>query len=299
MKQAAIFLAALAIVPTTDAAVAQRARYLMGTVCEVAVPAAHEAEIERAFAEAQRVESMLSTWTEESDLSRLNRNEHVDSPELHALLATAAAWSQRTGGAFDPRIKSLIEVWKTREAGALPSDAVIAVAKQSPRWEEGAFGKGYALDRMLARISAAEAMIDFGGQVIVRGELQVTIADPADRGRPIVALTLRDASLSTSSGSEKTFDVGGRRFSHILDPRTGHALPPRGSVSVIASDALTADILSTALYVMGEDEGLRWADANGVAAIFINTDHVIRLSAKARERARGLELLDRNFSIKE
>jgi thiamine biosynthesis lipoprotein len=300
MRQAAIFIAALAIVPAiADAAVAQRARYLMGTVCEVAVPAAHEAEIELAFAEAQRVESMLSTWIEESDLSRLNRNERVETPELHALLERAAAWSHRTSGAFDPRIKSLIEVWKTREAGALPSDAAIAVAKQSPRWEEGAFGKGYALDRMLARISSAEAMIDFGGQIIVRGELQVTIADPADRARPVVALTLRDASLSTSSGSEKTFEIGGRRFSHILDPRTGNALPPRGSVSVIAEDALTADILSTALYVMGEDEGLRWADANRVAAIFINTNRTIRLSANARERVRALELLDRNFSVKE
>ncbi|HYO76030.1 MAG TPA: FAD:protein FMN transferase, partial [Thermoanaerobaculia bacterium] len=214
MRRAAILLAALAAVPViADAAVAQRARYLMGTVCEVAVPAAHEAEIELAFAEAQRVESMLSTWIEESELSRLNRNEQVDTPELHALLETAAAWSRRTNGAFDPRIKSLIEVWKTREAGALPSDSAIAAAKQLPRWEEGAFGKGYALDRMLARIKAAEAMIGFGGQLIVRGELQATIADPADRARPIVALTLRNASLSTSSGSEKTFEIGGRRFS--------------------------------------------------------------------------------------
>jgi thiamine biosynthesis lipoprotein len=170
---------------------------------------------------------------------------------------------------------------------------------QSRQWEEGAFGKGYALDRMLARITADEAMIDFGGQLAVRGELRVSLADPSDRRRPVLALTMRDGSLSTSSGSEKTFEVNGRRFSHIIDPRTGEALPPRGSVSVIADDALTADILSTAIYVMGEDEGLRWADGNGVAAIFIDPDHNIRLSASARERARELELLDRNFSVKE
>jgi thiamine biosynthesis lipoprotein len=142
-------------------------------------------------------------------------------------------------------------------------------------------------------------MIDFGGQVLVRGEQRVAIADPQRRQHPVLDFALRDASLSTSSGSEKTFEVSGRRFSHILDPRSGEALPPRGSASVIADDALTADILSTALYVMGEDDGLRWADANGVAAIFIDPQRHIRLSAKARERARGLALLDRNFSVKE
>ena len=293
-------IAALAVVSlAAEASVARRARYLMGTVCEVATTDGHQAEIELAFAEAARIERMLSTWIDGSELSRLNRGEDAASPELRTLLEDAVEWSRRTGGAFDPRIKSLIGVWKTREAGALPDRGAIARAMQSKQWEEGAFGKGYALDRMLDTLTSDEVMIDFGGQLAVRGELRVSIADPADRERPVVALTLRDASLSTSSGSEKTFEAGGRRFSHIIDPRSGQALPPRGSASVIADDATTADILSTALYVMGEDEGLRWADANGVALIFINSDRNIRLSAKARERARELELLDRNFSVKE
>lgn len=301
MRKAATLIAALAIVPVvTEAAVQQRARYLMGTVCEVAVPAGHEAEIELAFAEAKRIERMLSTWIPDSELSRLNSGAAAaPAAEVAALLEQTLEWSRRTNGAFDPRIKPLIAAWKTRESGALPSRDAIAAAMQSKQWEEGAFGKGYALDRMLARITAGEAMIDFGGQVAVRGELRVSIADPADRQRPVLALTMRDGSLSTSSGSEKTFEAGGRRFSHIIDPRTGEALPPRGSVSVIADDALTADILSTAIYVMGEDEGLRWAGDNGVAALFITPNHTIRLSAKARERARELELLDRNFSVKE
>ncbi|HEY0159408.1 MAG TPA: FAD:protein FMN transferase [Thermoanaerobaculia bacterium] len=303
MRRAATLIAALAVVPVfTEAEVQQRARYLMGTVCEVAVPAGHEAEIELAFAEAKRIEAMLSTWIPESDLSRLNASGGAagfQPAELQTLLDQTLEWSRRTNGTFDPRIKSLIDAWKTREAGALPTRDALAAAMQTKQWEEGAFGKGYALDRMLARITAREAAIDFGGQLAVRGELRVSIADPADRARPLLALTMRDGSLSTSSGSEKTFEAGGRRFSHIIDPRTGEALPPRGSVSVIADDALTADILSTAIYVMGEDEGLRWADANGVSALFITPNHHVRLSAKARERARGLELLDRNYSVKD
>jgi len=297
MRAAATFIAALALIPTVVQGRAERARFLMGTVCEVA---AHDPrQIEAAFAEAKRIESMLSTWIPDSALSRLNHGAAGSQPaELKALLDRTLDWSRRTNGAFDPRIKALIDVWKTREDGALPSAEAIRAARAGTEFEEGAFGKGYAIDRMLAVIDG-EAMINFGGQIGVRGAVRVSIADPEDRQKPVVALTLRDGSLSTSSGSEKTFEVAGRRFSHLIDPRTGEALPPRGSVSVIADDALTADILSTALYVLGEDDGLRWADANGVAAIFIDPLHHVRLSAKARERARGLELLDRNFSLKE
>ena len=301
MRTAAILIAALAAVPTiSEAAAARRARYLMGTVCEVAVAASHESDVERAFAEAARVESMLSTWNADSELSRVNRAEQAPSPELAALLATTVDWSVKTNHAFDPRAGRLVDLWKTRADGAVPSTAAIETAlRGSFQWEEGAFGKGYALDRMLPLLGGDEAVIDFGGQLAVRGELRVTIADPANRQKPVIALTIANASLSTSSGSEKTFRVAGRTFSHILDPRTGQALPPRGSASAIADDALSADILSTALYVMGEDDGLRWADANGVAAVFITPDNRISFSIKARERARAPELLDRKFTLKE
>jgi thiamine biosynthesis lipoprotein len=251
----------------------------MGTVCAVAVEGEQaEAQIEAAFAEASRVENLLSTWIADSELSRVNRGARPGE-ELRALLAVTADWTARTNGTFDPR-------WKERrEARERPTRR-----SQAPRYDPGAFGKGYALDRMLA-LTTGRAMIDFGGQLIVRGAYEVAIADPADRDKPVLALTIEDVSLSTSSGSEQP--------GHLVDPRTGESLPARGSASVIADDALTADILSTALYVMGEDEGLRWADDHGVAAIFITPSQHIRLSAKARERARGLSLLDRNYRLKD
>jgi thiamine biosynthesis lipoprotein len=300
MTRAAALLWALAVVPAlSGASVVTHARYAMGTVCEVGVPSKDAKLIDAAFAEAERIESMLSTWTEESELARVNRGEASPSPELQALLDETLEWSRRTNRAFDPRVKALIDVWKTREEGTIPSPAAIADAMQQTHLEEGAFGKGYAIDRMLALLPAEGSAINFGGQLAVRGVHRVGVADPADRAHPVLSLELRNESISTSSGSEKTFTVAGRQFSHILDPRTGQALPPRGSVSVIAAKALTADILSTALYVMGEDDGLRWADANGVAAIFITSHRKIRLSAAAREHVRGLELTDRKFTLKE
>ncbi len=249
----------------------------MGTVCEVAVTGEHaEMQIEAAFAEAKRVEQMLSIWIDDSELSRVNRGA-VPGEELRTLLDVTADWTKKTNGTFDPQYVGRASARPGRPEGR-------------PAYDSGAFGKGYALDRMLA-LTTGDALIDFGGQLIVRGEHEVAIADPKHRDVPILALKLANASLSTSSTSEQP--------NHIIDPRTGNPVPARGSVSVIADDGLTADILSTALYVMGEDEGLRWADDHGVAAIFIDSTQHVRLSAKARERVRGLSLLDRNFRMKD
>lgn len=274
------------------AATITRARYLMGTVCEITAP---PAAVEPAFAEAARIESVLSTWRPESELSKLNGAARTSAmPELVELLHTVVDRSRETGGAFNPLVRPLIDAWKIRESGFLPDAETLRAAlrrmdlgditfdhaavelSNGALVEEGGFGKGYALDRMMAVIAATDGgaspdiVINFGGQIAVRGEHVVSIADPAHRDRPLVTLSIRDASLSTSSGSEKTFTIAGRRFSHIVDPRTGEALPPRGSVSVIDRSALRADILSTALYVMGRDAGLRWAREHGVHAIFIS-----------------------------
>jgi len=287
---------ALALLPAIAFGSVTRARYLMGTICEITVADSPRAEtqIDAAFAEAQRVENVLSTWRADSELSRLNREGggRID-PELRELLETAADWSRRTGGAFNPLVRPLIDLWKTRGEGAVPGNNAIRAAisrtaidnlrfegntvvlDHGAQIEEGAFGKGYAIDRMmgvLRGLGAKSALINFGGQLAAYGEpREVSIADPADRGRPMVPLTLGDESLSTSSGSERSFVIAGRQFTHIIDPRSGEALPPRGSVSVVHRSALVADILSTALYVMGPEEGARWAREQGIAATFITT----------------------------
>ena len=301
MRTATLIVALALFSGITEAATTHRARYLMGTVCEVA--AENPEQIELAFAEAKRIESMLSTWIESSELSRVNRGEIEPSDELNALLSKAMIWSARTNRAFDPRLGDLIAAWGIREGGraSRPSPEPPtsgAPDDRRPQYEEGAFGKGHALDRMLALIDG-EAVIDFGGQIIVRGSREVSVADPSNRERPVITFEIENASISTSSGSEKTFVIDGRTYSHILDPRKGEPLPPRGSVSVIADDGLTADILSTALYVMGEGDGLRWAAAADVAAIFIDSNRTIRLSPAARERARRLSVIDGNFSLKD
>lgn len=287
MKTAALVLFLGIGVSARPAEAVTRARYLMGTICEI--DAADPREIEAAFAEAARVEGVISTWHDDSELARLNRGELTQvSPELFALLQEAMTLANETDGTFNPLVRPLIDLWRTRAEGRVPSDAARTEAlarlaltnaafhdntihlTNGAQFEEGGFGKGYALARMMEMITAPRAVLNFGGQLFVRGTARVTIAHPLDRTRPIVALTLTNASLSTSSGSEKSFLVDGVRFSHLLDPATGMALPPRGSVSVIDASPLTADALSTALYVMGPERGLAWARAHAVTAIFIS-----------------------------
>jgi thiamine biosynthesis lipoprotein len=150
------------------------------------------------------------------------------------------------------------------------------------------------LDVLKAR-GVKHALINLGGQIGQFGDpTDVAIADPRHRDVPAVALLLGKESISTSAGSEKTFTAGGRTFTHIIDPRTGVALPPRGSVSVIDDSAFVADILSTALYVMSPDAGMKWAKAHDVAAIFITDKNEVLASAPIP----GLRALDAKFTVR-
>ena len=125
----------------------------------------------------------------------------------------------------------------------------------------GGIAKGFALDHAFAVLEGRgvrRARLNFGGEICVitdSAPWPVTIADPADRMRPVVALELREGAVSTSGQSQRSFRAKGRDWGHILDPRTGRPVVDPGSVTVIAGSATQADALSTALFVMGRAEG--------------------------------------------
>ncbi len=161
--------------------------------------------------------------------------------------------------------------------------------------DEGAWGKGYALDRAAERMAAAGASgqrIDLGGQVFAAGrdesgrEWTVSIAHPRRRERPVLTITLGEGSVSTSGNSERGRDVGGRRIGHELDPRTGEPAPDFGSATVVGPSALVADILSTAFFVLGPEKGLALSErlrGEGVAqdVLFLIGRDDLRLDAVA------------------
>lgn len=284
----------------------ERNAYLMGTRVRLVTWDSSRvgglARLERALTTLEETEGELSTWRDDSAIAALNRSPvgtpWPASPGICRLFAALSEWQTSSGGAFDPSIGRLIQVWDVHGEGRIPSTADLAHARASSGFQYldfdavhctvtrradvvidvGAFGKGEALDRLEQRLGDQPWMADFGGQVSVhgvppgRGGWPVSIAHPLDRQRAYMDVTLRAGSLSTSAGSERDRFVGGRRITHILDPRTGGPVTFGGSVTVWHRRALVADILSTALFVMGPDAGLRWAESRGIAACYLVPD---------------------------
>ncbi len=311
-------LIVVAVAPSVARADTTRAQQMMGTVCQITVADADATSIDAAFAEGKRVEAMLSTWRSDSDLARFNAGDASTlSTELSLALVQTVLMARLSGGAFNPLVRPLIDIWKTRDGGAVPTKEAIDAAlkrvdlanvvtpesggvilKNGAQFEEGAWGKGLAIDKMLLvlrRKNATRAVINLGGEIGKFGdEPYIVIADPAHRDKPAVGLTLARESISTSAGSEKSFTVAGRTFTHLIDPRSGVALPPRGSVSVLHESAFTADMLSTALYVLGPEAGAKWAKEHAVDAVFItDKNEVIPVG-----RVPPLEILDKKFTLK-
>jgi len=263
--------------------------------------------LEAAFDEIARLEEILSDYKEFSELSRLNReaarNPVPCSEELYDFMSAAVSYSDMTAGAFDITVAPLIRLWDLRGAGRAaslreveetlrhvgaslielhPEGRTVRFSREGVAIDPGALGKGFALDAaaaVLRRRGVSSALLDFGGQVLAIGSppgepaWKVDIAHPIKRGDAALTINLKDASASTSGNSERTVMLGGDRVGHIVDPRTGRPLATRGSVTVVAASGAEADAFSTALLVMGPEEGLRWAGFRpDLSAVFLDTD---------------------------
>ncbi len=285
----------------------ERQVFLMGTVATlVTYASAREpglATLERIVELLEATEAELSTWRPDSAISRLNRTpigtvQVVASP-LCELLSELKVWHGYTQGLFDPAIGRLLEVWDIHGAGrrATPDEVAAARARSGFRYirvdpaachvvrqadvtlDTGGFGKGAALDRVQVALGGSSpTLVDLGGQVMTYGPppnqpgWPIGLAHP--RRRTVVAATvlLRTGSLSTSGGSERDREVDGVRIGHILDPLSGRPVSHEWSVVVWHPRALAADILSTALYLMGPRAGLAWAEQRGLAVCFLVPD---------------------------
>ena len=288
-----------------EAAAVERQVAVMGTTLRVEVEAAERgaalAAAETIVREIEATERRLSTWRDDSELAGLNRapvGAWIElSPATFAALRRAWSCVELGGGAFDPTVAPLVRAWGLRTGGRVPSveerrQALAEVGgsrleldagrsrarKLAPvTIEEGAFGKGAALDAALDAIAATPAagrlratQVDLGGQVAwanAARPVRIDLSDPRRRTRAVLELSLdaARASLSTSGNSERNGSAAGTPIGHLLDPRTGEPAADFGSVSVVAATALDADCLSTALFVMGPEAGARWLAGSGRA----------------------------------
>lgn len=283
----------------------ERTVFLMGTVATFVTETVDRetglAKLERMVRVIERTEGELSTWREDSVLSAVN-GQPVGAPfpvpaATCGLLSRVAEWHAETHGAFDPAVGGLIDAWGLRREGRQPGhgeiqsalaaagfehfsvdpEACIVTRRAAATLDAGGFGKGEALDRVreAERGRPGAWFIDFGGQMAVSGEASdgswtVGVAHPARRNLSVLELPLAAGSLATSGGSERDLLLdNGSRIGHILDPRSGRPVSRAATVTVWHESAFVADAVSTALYVMGPEEGIAWAAARGIAACFI------------------------------
>jgi thiamine biosynthesis lipoprotein len=293
-----------------------------------------DAAAEAAFARIADLEARLSDWRDDSELAALARRVAAPdsvvpsgpipvSDDLARVLAAAVGIAERSGGAFDPTVAPLVELWRrARRQGALPADAALSEARErvgfgnlrvdraartvellrrGVKLDLGGIAKGDAAEQALAVLrdhGFERALVALGGDVVAGAPPPersgaadgsgwiVALAEPGDGegAAPRHAVRLAHAALSTSGDEWRFVEIGGRRFSHVVDPRTGLGLERRLLVSVLARDGATADALATAACVLGPEAGAALVEATPGAAARITTIDAGEVRACATSR---------------
>jgi thiamine biosynthesis lipoprotein len=258
---------------------------MMGTFVEVTSSDPLSNEI--VFKEISRIENLISKYKPESEISQLNsQGRFAVSPEVKYLLLRAKEFWLASDGAFDITVGPLMDLWGfTTKKFRQPADDEIRAAMQfigtnkiifqptnnvvefnlrGMEVDLGAIGKGYALDCAIAALQKAgikNCLINAGGQIHCLGfndgkPWRVAVKNP--RGKDMVEfIELTNKAVATSGDYEQFFIAGDKRYSHIMNPKTGY--PSESGVisaTVIAEDGITADFLATSIVVLGKGESL-------------------------------------------
>jgi FAD:protein FMN transferase len=320
-------IAALALVAAAATAAAGdaerkvvRSDSAMGTVVQVTFwtddEAGAAAAADAAFAEMRRLDELMTTWTDDSEVSRINaaagRAAVKVSAETFTVIQRAVEMSRRSKGLFDVTVGAFQGVWKFDEDkdGTIPDAAAVAAARKRIGWKHialdkkkrtvklkrqgmritlGGIAKGYAVDRA-TKILWDAGFVDFifqaGGDMFVSGAKGdkpwvVGIRDPrGERDDTFAVAPVADRSFSTSGDYERGFIKDGVRYHHILDPRTGQPARATRSVTVMAKDAFTADAWSKVLFIMGADDAMALVEQlDDVEAVFVTDDNHVKVSS--------------------
>ena len=254
------------------------------------------------------VDELMSNWKPDSEVSRFNTTKTKDwtpiSADLVKVIDAALETSRRGDGAFDITVGPLVRLWNfgpDPQQPRVPTDAEIAVERRRTGYLQldldpagarlrkkipdleidlSAIAKGYAVDcvaEWLTGLGVLGCMVEVGGEVRCHGTksnggnwmLGIESPDSTEKGIA-ERVSIGDRALATSGDYRKFFAVDGKRYAHILDPRTGRPVTHRlASVSVVAETCMLADARATMLFVMGDEEGLRFANDNGWAVCMI------------------------------
>lgn len=292
----------------------------MGTVVDITVWTSDgdgaAAAARAAFGEFERIDRLMTTWLDDSAVSKLNAAAGQAAvevgPEIFSLLELARQVAQKSRGAFDVTVGAYRGLWKFDQDldGSLPDKKAVAARRRLTGWRGlildkkhqsarlkrkgmritlGGIAKGYAVDRaaaILRQRGMGNFLVQAGGDLYVSGDKggepwRVGIRDPRGSRDATFAITeVRDATFSTSGDYERGFVKDGVRYHHILDPRTGNPARNSRSVTVKAPQAVVADAWSTALFVIGADRGLPLVESlPDIEAVFVDENNKVRASS--------------------
>ncbi len=279
-------------------------RFLWGIPVTVLVYAEEPVKaVDLAFSEIVKVGKKLSYYSEGSEISKINKNAgkkpvKVSKITLRTLL-TALEVSRITGGAFDPTVGPLLKLWDFKK-GVVPEERSLKEALRKVDYrkvkvneeegtvylEEGAvlhlggIIKGAMVDsavELLKSKGALAGLVAVGGDIRVFGKRpdgrpwRIGVRNP--RGEGVIAvIELREGAVSTAGDYERFFVKDGKRYHHILDPRTGFPAEGVASVTVIAESSAFADALSTGLFVLGKEEALDILKKLGLEGIIVTEE---------------------------
>ncbi len=284
-----------------------------------------EAAVRSVFAEFDRLDRLLSVWHKGSEVSRINAMAGSEAvrvvPEVLTLIERSLALSKMTHGKFDISFGGLSGLWKFDHdrdnripsakdiAARLPLvgyenivvdrlAGTVSLKQRGMRVHLGGVGKGYAVDRAVARLREqgfTDFMIQAGGDLYVAGSKggrpwRVGVRDPRGSASDyFAALELSDETFSTSGDYERSFVKDGKRYHHIIDPDTGRPAEACRSATVLAKDALTADALSTAIFILGPKRGFQIIDAMpGIGAVLVDRENKVHVSRSLGPRLKIL-----------
>lgn len=256
----------------------------------------------------EQVNQSMSTYLPNSELSRFNQNQTTDwqsvSEDLARVVVDALAVSRWSGGAFDPTVGPLVNLWGfgpdprpqqtptpdqihalLKQIGYRFLDARLSppsIQKRKPRLslDLSAIAKGFAVDKLaehLEKKGIGDYLVEIGGEIRLKGKnprgqsWRIAIEKPVAGGRQIEkVLSLTNVAMATSGDYRNFYERQGKRYSHTIDPRTGYPIAHGlASVTVLGHTTAEADALATALMVMGPEEGWSKAEKDGIAAFFI------------------------------
>jgi FAD:protein FMN transferase len=263
----------------------------MGTEIELLVEAAAADDaLAAAEHEFHRLEALLSRFRDDSELSELNHVGSIDAgPDLLRVVELALAARERTAGRFDPTVHdAVVAAGYDRTFTAVPADGPAAGAPAPAggtvridanrieldpgvRIDLGGIGKGYAAERAAELLATAgPCLVNAGGDIATRG---ASWPVGVRTGNGTLTLELIGSALATSGRDRRAWRRGGRQLHHLIDPSTGDsAASDVMRITVVAADAVDAEVLATSLFLAGMNAGAAAADAAGVPAVIVGGD---------------------------